>query len=215
MKFPSLETLTQRNLAQIQTQFPDLEAEGKGILEVLARMHASAMHLAYGMIDYQTQQLFPQTATGEFLDNLLTWRPLARLAAKAADGTATVSGTLGSVIAKNSVILGNNGQRYQTVIDGTLSAANQVIKVRALKPGAAGNAANQKGKWESVIPGMSQSVLLNAVGGTNSESDEDYRSRALQSIQTRGSLYGKKGDYAAWARSASNEIQLAWEVPNF
>ena len=81
MKFPSLETLTQRNLAQIQTQFPDLEAEGKGILEVLARMHASAMHLAYGMIDYQTQQLFPQTATGEFLDNLLTWRPLARRAA--------------------------------------------------------------------------------------------------------------------------------------
>ncbi len=45
MNFPTLETLEQRNLAQIKTQFPDLESEGKGILEVMARMHASAMHL--------------------------------------------------------------------------------------------------------------------------------------------------------------------------
>ncbi|MEM9423633.1 MAG: hypothetical protein AAF975_02445 [Spirochaetota bacterium] len=77
MKYPSLETLTERNLAQIQAALPNVEPQGKGILEVMARMHAGAMHSAYGMIDYHTQQLFPQSASGErplrgaFLDNLL------------------------------------------------------------------------------------------------------------------------------------------------
>ena len=98
MKFPTLETLEQRNLAQVHSQFPDLEPQGKGVLELMARMHAQAMHMAYGMIDYHVRQLFPQTATGAFLDNLLTWRPLARLAAKRANGSATVSGRAGSNI---------------------------------------------------------------------------------------------------------------------
>ena len=215
MTFPTLQTLEQRNLAQIKAQFPNLEPEGQGILEVMARMHASAMHLAYGMIDYHTQQLFPQTATGQFLDNLLAWRPLPRLSAKKAKGTVTAAGKVGSVIAKDTVIAADNGQRYLTLKETTLSAPNQIIKVQAVKPGAAGNATNQKGQWESSINGMSASVLVNATGGTDSESDEEYRLRALETIQQRGSLYGKKGDYALWAIDSDSEIIQAWEVPNF
>ncbi len=62
---------------------------------------------------------------------------------------------------------------------------------------------------------MSLDVLLNATGGTDTESDEAYRSRALDTIQRRGVLYGKRGDYATWAIDSSDEIIRAWEVPNF
>ena len=182
---------------------------------MMARMHASAMHLAYGMIDYHTQQLFPQTATGQFLDNLLAWRPLPRLSAKKAKGTVTASGKVGSIIPKDTVIAADNGQRYLILKETTLSAPNQIIKVQAVKPGAAGNATNQKGQWESSINGMSANVIVNATGGTDSESDEEYRLRALETIQQRGSLYGKKGDYALWAIDSDSEIIQAWEVPNF
>lgn len=41
------------------------------------------------------------------------------------------------------------------------------------------------------------------------------RSRALETIQKRGQLYRKRGDYAAWAVESSGEIGQAWEVPNF
>ncbi len=65
-------------------------------LEVMALLHANAMHPAYGMINYHVQQLFPQTAEGQFLDNLLTWRPLSRLVPKRSVGRATARGTVGS-----------------------------------------------------------------------------------------------------------------------
>ena len=125
----------------------------------------------------------------------------------------TAAGKVGSVIAKDAVIAADNGQRYLTLEEITLSAPNQIIKVQAVKPGAGGNATNQKGQWESSINGMSASVLVNATGGT--DSDEEYRLRALETIQQRGSLYGKKGDYALWAIDSDSEIIQAWEVPNF
>lgn len=214
MKFPTLETLEQRNLAQVQASFPELEPQGKGILELMAKMHAQAMHMAYGMIDYHVKQLFPQTATGEFLDNLLTWRPLARLAAKPANGTATISGRASSVVPKGSVISADNGQRYKTTAKIRMSGANQIIRIAALKSGKAANATGEKGKFEAQINGVSPDVLVSATGGTDAETDDEYRSRALAIIQKRSSSYGKKGDYAAWAIAADREIVKAWEVPN-
>ncbi len=93
------------------------------------------------------------------------------MVAKKAKGTATVAGSLGSVIPKDSVISADNGQRYSILQETTLSAPNQIIQVQAKEPGAAGNATNEKAKWESSISGMSTKVLVSATGGSNSESD--------------------------------------------
>ena len=95
-----------------------------------------------------------------------------------------------------------------------MSGANQIIRIAALKSGKAANATGQKGKFEEQINGVSPDVLVSATGGTDAETDDEYRSRALAIIQKRSSSYGKRGDYAAWAISADREIVKAWEVPN-
>ncbi|WGK69442.1 baseplate J/gp47 family protein [Candidatus Haliotispira prima] len=218
MDFPTLETLEQRNLARIHAKFPEVEPgnpTGKGILEVMARMHANAMHLAYGMIDWHTRQLFPQTAEGRYLDNLLDWRPLPRLVTKRAKGTASVSGRVGSLIPKDSVIAANNGQRYRTLSEVKLVGANRIVTVQAVDGGTAANTEGEKGLWETAIAGMTKNVLVSATGGTDSETDAEYRARALETIQRRGTLYGKRGDYAVWAVDSGPEVVRAWEVPNF
>ncbi|MEM9423634.1 MAG: baseplate J/gp47 family protein [Spirochaetota bacterium] len=137
------------------------------------------------------------------------------MAPKQAEGTATVSGTVGSTVPKGSVIAADNGQRYQTLSAVILSAANQVLKIQAVKAGKTGNCTGEKGKWESPLAGVAGKVLVNATLGRDSESDEAFRSRALQTVQKRGMLYGKQGDYAAWARESGAEIVRSWESPNF
>lgn len=215
MDFPSLETLEQRNIRQIALKFPHLEPQGKGILEAMARMHAGAMHLVYGMIDYHVQQLFPQSAEAAFLDNLLTWRAIPRLHAQKAVGNATVNGRIGSRIREGSTILGSNGVRYAILEETELLAEHQVLRIRALEPGAKANCEGLPGQWESPQLGVGQKLLLSAASGSDLEGDDAYRLRALDLIQNRGSLYGKKGDYAAWAQEASSEVAYAFEVTNF
>ena len=78
-----------------------------------------------------TDQLFPKTATDEFLDRWLEYEGLARIPAEGGRGNVTVTGTNGSVIPTLTDYTGTNGLTYQnqtvaSISDTTLSASTLV-----------------------------------------------------------------------------------------
>ena len=96
-----------------------------------------------------------------------------------------------------------------------LSHNLQEIKIEAIENGVDANGENIVAEFEAAIIGMQPGLTLNATAGTDDEGDEAFRLRALEIVKNRGTLYGKVGDYAIWALSASAEVAHAFEVPNF
>ena len=89
------------------------------------------------------------------------------------------------------------------------------MTVRAVEPGAAGNAADGT-KLNLVLPiagVVSEAVASGAIaGGANRESTAAVRVRLAHRRQNppRG---GAQGDYVAWAREAHPDVTRAWERP--
>lgn len=78
--------------------------------------------------DLETQ-LFPQTATGEFLDRWLEYEGLVRTPARGGRGPITITGINGTVIPVSTIYTGSNGLLYTTqtvatIIDTTLSVSS-------------------------------------------------------------------------------------------
>lgn len=74
------------------------------------------------------KQLFPQTATGEFLDRWLNYESLTRLSATGSRGLASLTGTSGGVVPVGTAYDNANGYIYETqvvgaVVDTTVSIA--------------------------------------------------------------------------------------------
>ena len=71
-------------------------------------------------------QLFPQTATGEFLDRWLEYEGLERNPARGGRGSITITGINGTVIPVSTIYTGSNSLLYETqsvatIIDTTLA----------------------------------------------------------------------------------------------
>jgi len=78
--------------------------------------------------DLETQ-LFPQTATGEFLDRWLEYEGRVRNPARGGRGPITITGTNGTVIPVSTIFTGSNGlfyatQTVATIVDTTLSTSS-------------------------------------------------------------------------------------------
>jgi len=66
------------------------------------------------------KQLFPQTATGEFLDNWLNYENLTRLPAVGSRGLASLTGTSGTTVPTGTAYDSDNGFVYETQSVGAI-----------------------------------------------------------------------------------------------
>lgn len=215
-----LAVLLDRAYANYTSLFKPLDKTPRyNLLRVFAAADAGIYHQLLGDLGFLADQIFPDTATGEYLR--LHWSDrVPPLYATAAAGTIAIPGVPHAAVPAGLVYAAAAGQRYFTESacrigeDGTA-----VARVRAESSGAETNLPpDEELSLVSSIPAGLDSKAVTVgggiSGGADAESDEAYLARVLQALRNMA-RYGKPGDFADWAVDASPEVSKAWEFKNF
>ncbi|GHV76510.1 tail protein [Spirochaetia bacterium] len=216
----SLAALLDRIYANYTSLFRPLDKTPRqNLLKVFASVDAGIYHQLLGDLDFLAKQIFPDTAEGEYLREHWSSKTTP-LYAIAAAGEVTMSGISNKSIPSGVVFAAASGEHYYLEKSGKLDENGQaLIMVKAENPGQQGNLA--PGEKLSIISAIPVGIDSEAVvrgngisGGADAESDEEYLVRVLAAMRNP-SRYGKKDDFALWARDASAEVSAAWEFKNF
>jgi uncharacterized phage protein gp47/JayE len=190
------------------------------VLRVMSDAMAALAHLTLRYVDWLSLQLLPDTAEREWLDRhgdiWLTNSDAShgRKAASFAEGTVTMTGTVGTIVPIASRLVGGNQIEYETTEVITLSAEPTPVAIRALDGGAAGNleADEVLALSQPLANVETQAIVLELTGGADEENDDDLRLRVLKRIQ-EPPMGGSKTDYEEWALAVSG-VTRAWCAPN-
>jgi uncharacterized phage protein gp47/JayE len=191
----------------------------QNLLKVFASVEAGMYHQLLGDLDFLSKQIFPDSAEGEYLREHWSIKTVP-LYAIAASGEATVTGTANKPIPSGVVFAAASGEHYYLNKSSKLDANGEaIITLKSENPGQQGNlAAGEKLSIISAIPaGIDSEAMVSGngiIGGADAETDEEYLARVLAALRNP-SRYGKKDDFALWARDASAEVSSAWEFKNF
>lgn len=184
-------------------------------VRVSADVMAELMNGLYAYLDWTVTQIFPDINEAEFLER---WgRPfgIARLAATAATGAATFTGTNGTVILAGTVLQTADRQLYATTAEVTISAGTATAPIAASAPGATGNQdSGVPASLVSPIGGVSATAVIAApglTGGADEESDDSLRARVMLRWQ-EPPHGGAEFDYAPWALEVPG-VTRAWVYP--
>lgn len=183
----------QEILADMQAEFQTLTgvlADDAADIGIRLKVLASQLEELSKQVDEQYRQLFPQTATGSYLEMHGQLRGVIRKTAQQATGTLTfsrggivdydVSIPQGTICA----LEGNLEARFQTTQDAVLTAGTNSVTVPAKA---------QEGGTRYNVPAASVAVMISPplgvisvtnpipfTGGTNEEDDEELRERLLK-----------------------------------
>jgi len=219
-KRDSLAVLLNRTYSNYSSLFKPLDKTPRqNLLKVFSTVDAGIYHQLLGDLDFLSQQLFPDTATGAYLREHWSDRVIP-LNAIAARGNVIISGLPDRAVPAGIVFKSASGETYynegacKTNSDGIVEA-----RVKAQNTGLKTNLA--EGEELSIIssipPGVNSKAVVapgGIIGGADAETDEAYLIRVLLYLRNP-TRYGKKGDFALWAMDASPEVSAAWEFINF
>src|SRR5262245_8542540 len=182
------------------------------VLRVMSDAQGLLCHLTLQYIDWLALQLLPDTAEQEWLDrhgNIwltnadgTTGRKLATLA----DGYALVTGTNGTVVPSGTPLTYGN-LSYETTAAFTIGAQPTEGPIRCLDAGTQGNR-DPGTQLGTELAGVSEITVVVVDGGTDTETDEDLRSRVLRRIR-QPPMGGAAYDYEAWALAVPG-VTRAW-----
>ena len=165
-------------------------------------VHASRLaSCAVGQYAHQhwiVRQMFPDTADAAYLERHAGLRGLRRRSPTAAAGTAAVCGTANAAVTVGAQI--RAGNRFYRVTEAARigSAGTATVRIAAVEPGETANAANIAAQFMAAPAGVASECTVNAVGGTDTESDASLLARLLEIIR-RPPAGGNKYDYKNWA----------------
>lgn len=214
---PTPQELIARAAADIESRLPGADARlRRSVLGVLAKQHALAMHLAYGNIDWLSRQVLPDTCDSSMLDRVALWRAgLTRLPATFAAGSVTFTGNNGATIPAATELQRSDAVVFVTAADGVIAGGTVTVAVTAKVAGAAGNTAAASAlSLISAISGVNTNGVVAAgglVGGSDVESDTNFRPRVLERIQ-KLPQGGAPNDYVTWAKEVAG-VTRAWSYP--
>ena len=217
---PTIQQITSRIEKGIESRlFGSVALLRRAVLRILARVFAGSIHTSYGFIDFVKDQVFVTTAEGEYLDRHGRLWGINRLPGSFAEGPVEFSGPSGTNIPADTRIQTDEGIEYGTVVAGVIGGGGTVIlTAQAVESGDDGNIVFNPSidfnfQLISPITGVDSNVLLTAdmTGGEDSETDEEYRTRILQRIQSPP-MGGTADDYIAWALEVSG-VGRAWSYP--
>lgn len=129
-------------------------------------------------------------------------------------GSVSVNAVVGSVIPAGTVLFRPlDNRQYAVTEDTTVEASPQVVNVRAVEAGAAGNAeAGEILNFSVVLSGVDSKATVILIGsGADDETDKDFALRIHQTLQ---SIYhgGNDNDYVKWALQVEG-VNQAWAYP--
>jgi len=187
-------------------------------LRVMSDAQGGLAHLILRYIDWLAKQLLPDTAETEWLDRhgniwlVNSDGTIGRKGATYAEGTANFSGLQGQVIPIYTQLLAAN-LNFQTSEEITLGDGATEGAIEALDAGAAGNlppGANMS--FAVAMSGVDTTItVVELVGGTDEETDDQLRARVLERIQ-RPPMGGDADDYVQWTLAVPG-VTRAWCAP--
>ena len=188
-------------LARLKAEIPAKydKTTGSYVHDVLAGP-AIEFETAYGELDRTALRAFAATAEGSDLDAVLEQYGFVRKAATYAAGEVTVRGAADAQITAGSLVAA--GRTVYEVLDtAALTDGTAVVRIRAQTPGSAGNAAAGAVNYFPVtLPKITSVTNETAItGGTDAESDAEYRERYTYFLE-HPVTSGNKYEYEQWAR---------------
>lgn len=200
---PTLAELKARTLSDFETQLGTgpLPSRSSGLK--LSAVQALLSHTLHGHLDFIANQIPPHLAE---IEGLVAWGELyriTRLAATASTGTATFTGTTGTVIPAGTLVQRSDGTQYSTDASATLVGGTVSTAITAVVPGEAGDAATSTSlTLVTAIAGLDSAATVDSPGlggGSDTESDAALRTRVIERLQTPPQG-GAVADYVQWAR---------------
>jgi uncharacterized phage protein gp47/JayE len=195
---PTLQQLRDRVAAAWRTRFPGADTNlrqspDRGFVELIAS--STDEDLAY--LDWQKDQLFPFSASSEYLERWAATKGLARKAASNGQGMITIGGTPGAFVAPGVRLMAGQVE-IETLNGATIPPAGAItIAARAVAGGAAGNLGLGAAlSFVSTPPGVADSATVASVfaGGGEPEADEMLRLRVLRAL-AEPSFGGNRNDW--------------------
>lgn len=213
---PTLTQLIGRANEDFDARLPAADSRlRRSVLDVLGRVHAGGLNGAYGYLGHIALQALPDTAD---YDVLLRWANIFGVSPKAAEpavGTATLSGSNGTVVLAGAVLQRLDAVEYVTTDDVTITAGTAAAPIEAVVAGAAGMAAAGVGlTFASPVAGVASAAVVAAPGltaGADAESEEALRGRVLERLQ-QPPHGGAQADYVRWAKEVPG-VTRAWCYP--
>lgn len=182
---------------------------------VLARVLAMTGFTLVEYMRFIADQVIIDTAETEFLARWATVWGVDRIAASAAAGNVTITGTDATVIPEGTALQRADGVEYATDAEGTIAAGTVTIAVTAAAPGAIGNSlAAEILDLVSPIAGANSQAIVDSgglIGGADEENDEALRARLLDRIR-QPPHGGADFDYVKWALEVPGTTR-AWVSP--
>lgn len=216
----TLQSLLDRTYSNYMSLLKPLDKTPRyNLMKVLAYTEGGDVHQLLGDLSFLSGQIFPDTASGEYLRAHWSDR-VPPLYASAATGKAIQSGVPGSSVPKGLVYSSESGKRYYTSRSYTIGETGSAeVWVTAEESGTESNldAGSRLSVVSALTAGLDSSAKVSEsgiAGGVDSETDEEYFAR-VQTALRNTTRYGKPGDFSAWAADSSSEVTKAFEIPNF
>jgi len=212
LNIPTTQEIKDRNLATFESKLNQTSPlADKAFLRVLSAVQALGETGLYKYGAERALQALVVTATGSDLDLLGRNYGVTRKNAESAQLEITLTGTPGtSVPATVSFIGDSNGERYfpdSSIIIG--GGGTGTMDVTAQDPGIAGNLnVGDTMTIDTQIAGLDTVGTVATITnvGTDEETDDAYRIRVLDEIQTVGGG-GNSADYRTWAQEVAGVIR--------
>jgi uncharacterized phage protein gp47/JayE len=210
MNRPNIEVIYQRIKADMEAAVTgEVKIPRVSLLGILATVFAGSIHLLYGFLEWLSEQLFVDTASGV---GLLRWGNILGLPQKAATyptGYIDFTGTAATAIPRDTVVTSSEGYEYETqaaYVIGTSSPVETVSKIA----GKDYNTTDTTLSLSSPIAGVDSDapVVSGFDDGTDVESTQAWVNRLLQRFQNPPSS-GNVEDYVRWALTVDG-VGRAW-----
>lgn len=192
-------------LTDYQNQIPGADISEGSDIYVKASVLASALWGLYQYQRYIEKQIFPDQADSAGLERHTSIRGISRKQPAKASGTATLTGTSGTVVPSGLTLKVSNGVSFETTTGGTISASILDVTARAKDGGVSGNIAiNTALTVQDPPSGCNSAATAKTAftGGTDREKDSALLARLLDVIR-QPPAGGKKNDYRQWALGVS------------
>lgn len=199
---PTIAESTANQLRDIENALPNEDVDTSPDSDYSVRANAVS-GVADGLYAYQgwmVRQIFPDTADPEYLELHCRTRNVFRKKATAASGTASITGTVGTVLPLGAEI---RGEGVSVVTTEACTIGEDGTGLAQVKSSATGGQTNTATALPATLvsppDGVNSAVIVNPlIGGTDKESDNSLLDRYLD-ILRQPPAGGNKYDYKRWA----------------
>jgi uncharacterized phage protein gp47/JayE len=214
---PTLPQLAAQVRADIESRLSGADARlRRNNLDVQASVLGNGLDGVYSFIEFLSKQMFPQTATGIYLEYLAALQNVFKKLPSAAEGPAGAVGTNTSIIGAGIPLKRNDGALFITTTDVVVAGGVATLRLVAMIAGSAGNTpAGSILTFVNGVEGVNPSVTvtggLGLTDGSDIETDDELRARLLD-VWQQEPQGGAAWDYIARAKTVPG-VTRAWVFP--